>query len=229
MALTSCPHTRCRSYINVPNVADEARSACPICRRPIRLYKCYSCMKVVAFGAVRPGQCPACFTLIRSLAPLPRWAPAPLGAPAPPRMSAPTVPQPIQEIDFGEYTKTRSTDHPPNELSVVDAHLPPRPHCGVWVRNDLEVKREVGGLPNWTKPQYTTLRYTVGTWTVLVVWPKAYARTPPAPNRLGWLPQMEFGSAPGLTDPRAFPSGQRIQFRYKAMNGSMIDLDFTAP
>jgi hypothetical protein len=218
MAQATCPYAQCRSQIQVDNIATEQPSNCPVCKRPILLYKCFSCMKVQAFdrspGAARPRQCPSCFTLVRSSA-------APLG-PLPP-LPAHLSTIPVKTLE--EYGK--SGDHPPNEFSVVEAHLPKVPQCGCWVRNDLKVRPDVGALPNFGDTQFVTLKYTVGSWQVFVVWPAAYKTKPPAPNRLGWLPQMEFGSQPGLVNPKKLSSGVRIRFRYRAMSGEDVELDFT--
>jgi len=218
MAQATCPYVQCRSHIQVDNVATEQPSNCPVCKRPIVLYKCFACMKVQAFdrspGAARPRQCLSCSTLVRS-------PPAPLG-PLPP---LPPPPSKTPVVTLGEYGK--SGDHPPNEFSVVDEHLPKVPRCGCWVQNDLPVREGVAALTNFGDPQFVTLKYTVGSWVVLVVWPAAYKAKPPAPNRLGWLPQMEFGAQPGLINPKKLPSGVRISFRYRSMSGEDVDLDYT--
>lgn len=224
MAQSVCP--RCNAYINVPNISDTSLGNCPVCRRQIDLYKCFSCMKVHAFiPGQRPRQCPSCASALRSGAPLP-LGPLP---PLPMHLRQPSSKAPsssaVKEVSLEEYGK--SGDHPPNEFSVVDAHLPAVPVCGAWVRNTLQVNPNVAAMPNWTNGQYVTLKYTVSNWIVLVVWPKAYTKFPPAPNRLGWLPQMEFGALAGQTDPKKFPPHTRITFRYRAMSGSDVDLDFT--
>lgn len=77
MALAQCPV--CRSSIQVPNVVNSQDSSCQYCRKPIWLYKCFSCMKVTAFApGSKPPKCPHCFTMVRSGAPLPPSPPKPI-------------------------------------------------------------------------------------------------------------------------------------------------------
>jgi hypothetical protein len=81
MPLVNCPW--CSRPAQIPAVATSLDSSCQFCRRPLWLYKCFSCNKVVAFKS-KPAfgsKCPHCFTLVRSEAP---WrAPAPAAAAQP--------------------------------------------------------------------------------------------------------------------------------------------------
>lgn len=143
--------------------------------------------------------------------------------------------QPIQdatgaaeEISFADWANLHFGDHPPNEMSVVDAHLPT---VGTLVRHDAS-KIEYGGWrANFDNPEFGFFIYTVrsgaGSHMVFVVWPAAYKKNPPRPNRLGWLPQMEFGALAGQTDPKKISSGVTITFTYKDMNEQAIELNFT--
>ena len=128
--------------------------------------------------------------------------------------------------DFGRW----HGDHPPNALSVVDEHLTANVQARnvpewILLHNDLNVGENVGAMLNFANggSAFKTLRYTVGINPVFVVWPAKYVKKPPKPNRLGWLPQMEFALNPGLTDP--LPNVIR-SFNYVAMDDSVIHLDY---
>ena len=133
----------------------------------------------------------------------------------------------IQTVTLEEFGHG---DHPPNEFSVVDEHLPEKPVCGKWVTNhDRTISEKVESRLNFSNTNFVNLTYKVGSWNVFVVWPKKYAANPPGPNRLGWLPQMEFGEAPGLTNiKKDFTPGTVTKFSYTAINGEKVDLEFTA-
>lgn len=65
MALTTCVF--CMSYINVADVASGCTHPCPVCRKDLFLYKCFSCMKVSGLNPKDPPQsCPRCHTRTRT-------------------------------------------------------------------------------------------------------------------------------------------------------------------
>jgi hypothetical protein len=124
--------------------------------------------------------------------------------------------------DFGMW----HGDHPPNRLSVVDVHLAANVQARnvpewILLHNELNIDDTVGALPNFSIGGYKTLRYRVGINPVFVVWPARFAAQPPKPNRLGWLPQMEFGANPGQTDPRP---NVTHNFNYVAMDDSVVHM-----
>lgn len=117
-------------------------------------------------------------------------------------------------------------DHPPNALSLVDAHLPPNVPDWILVRNDLQILGEPGSAftGDGDRKKFCYFNYRIANWSVLVVWPMKYSSKPPKLNRLGWLPQMEFGAQPGSNCPRLGIAS--ANFRYTALNNELIDLSY---
>jgi hypothetical protein len=100
------------------------------------------------------------------------------------------------------------------------------------VRHEATATTLSGWRGNFDNPEFGCFIYSVrsgaGTHHVFVVWPTKYKTKPPKPNRLGWLPQMEFGALPGLLDPKdSLTSGTTVRFTYKTMSNEDVDLDFT--
>jgi hypothetical protein len=116
-------------------------------------------------------------------------------------------------------------DHPPNALSVVDAHLPANVPDWILLRNNLPnhgivaTRKTLDG-----NKDFFYITYQVGSWPVWVVWPMKYVKHPPAPNRLGWFPQLEFGLHAGAVNPRA--NVGIVHFRYVTLTNEPIDLQF---
>lgn len=66
MPQSSCAF--CHHNINIPAVQLQESSKCPLCKKDLLLYKCTSCMNVLAFDpAAIPKSCPRCHTIIRGI------------------------------------------------------------------------------------------------------------------------------------------------------------------
>jgi hypothetical protein len=125
-----------------------------------------------------------------------------------------------------QFGRISSAGYPPNALSVVDAHLPQNVPDWIFARNSLPVRDNPSSMFTSDRKNFIYFGYTVAGWQVFVVWPYKYAKQPPKPNRLGWLPQMEFGASPGSTDPRGGAAQMQFRFRYTALNNDQVDLSF---
>lgn len=125
-----------------------------------------------------------------------------------------------------QYGRTSSAGYPPNSLSVVDAHLPMNVPDWIFARSDLPVRDNPGSMFTNDRKNFIYFLYTVAGWQVFVVWPLKYVKQPPKPNRLGWLPQMEFAASPGQTDPRAGAAQTMVRFQYTALNNDQVNLSF---
>jgi DNA-directed RNA polymerase subunit RPC12/RpoP len=84
--MPGCRCLNCKNTFQTDHVSTSSLGVCPTCKTGLRLYRCFSCMKVFGIPVhTNVRSCPYCFTIIRSDAPLPFRKVVQNGPPPPPK------------------------------------------------------------------------------------------------------------------------------------------------